>query len=1116
MAITNHERVGRALALLRDGLAPFVEREIRAAFKDGAERRAAAIVGENLQGNKPIDEYDIAALLKLMWETWNEVFRSSLGPSERNLVNELRAARNTWAHPGKAGISSDDAYRALDSAERLLNAISAPEQASEIEKMRIALLRTRFEEQIRTEKRRQTGQAVETAAGGLLSAWRDIVEPHPDVASGRYQQAEFAADLWQVRIGEGSDEYRNPVEFFRRTYLTESLKHLLRNSVARLTGKGGDPVVQLQTNFGGGKTHSMLALLHLFSGDKTTTMPGVDELLAAEGGSKLPKANVAVLVGNKISPGNPSVKPDGTEVRTLWGELAWQLGGAEGFAMVAADDKHATNPGDRLRELFNRYAPCLILIDEWVAYARQLHDEANLPAGSFDTQFSFAQALTEAAKGAKNTLLVVSLPASDTAASPHAVADDVEVGGERGRQALSRLQNVIGRVESAWRPATSDEGFEIVRRRLFQPLSAEAFPKRDLVVREFMEMYRANRADFPAGCSEAEYEIRFKAAYPIHPEVFDRLYGDWSTLVKFQRTRGVLRLMAAVIHSLWRNDDRNPLIMPCHIPVDDLYVQVEMTRYLSDGWPGVITHDIDGPQSLPRKIDGEVANLGRIQAARRVARTVFLGSAPLPTAANRGIEDRQIRLGCVIPGEQSSIFGDAMRRLAGAAVYLYQDGNRYWYATQPTVTKLAEDRAEQLRANPDKIYETIHWFLRSNLTKTGDFSRIHAMPGGSGDVPDDLDARLVVLRPDAPYERDGRSPAEKVAAEILEQRGNAARIYRNSLVFLAADRARMQDLDEAVRRYLAWTSILDDKGSLDLTAQQTRQAETQAKTAKSTVEARLPETYMWLLVPEQKAGANEKPTWEAMRLTGNDELAVRASKKLKTEERLLTSLGANRLRIELDKIPLWRHPELDHVPFRDLVQHFATYLYLPRLRDPKVLVEAVRKGVASLMWQAETFAWAEGRDSSTGRFVGLVAGVTGGPHDDHDAGLVVRAEHAAVQIEADRAAAAAKTPTAAAATTTAAATSAGASPTKPGSSPPAPQKKRFYGTIELDPIRMGRDMGKVNDEIVAHLTAVPGATVRVSLEIEVTLPDGASDSLVRTVTENARTLKFGQYGFEEE
>jgi len=476
MAITNHERVGKAMELLKAGLAPFVEREFKNIYKGQALAEAQRIMAsERLDPNRPFAAWDAAVLLRLMWEAWNDVFRQMLGHAERTLVSELRDVRNRWAH--QEPFSTDDAYRALDSTGRLLTAVSAP-QSDEIEKMKMELLRVRFDEQVRSEKRRSAGTAIESPTPITLKPWREVVSPHKDVASGRYQQAEFAADLWQVYLGEGTDEYKKPVEFFRRTYLTESLKHLLSRAAQRLAGDGGDPVVQLQTNFGGGKTHSMLALYHLFSGTTPTELPGIDRVLKEAGIARLPAVKRVVLVGNKISPGNPVTKSDGTIVRTLWGEMAWQLGLVSGgtreaknaFKRVQVDDEKATSPGDALRELFNDYGPCLVLIDEWVAYARQLHDQGDLPGGSFETQFTFAQALTEAARAARHCLLVISLPASDTTGSPHAQADDVEVGGQRGREALDRLRNVVGRLEASWRPASAEESFEIVRRRLFEPL----------------------------------------------------------------------------------------------------------------------------------------------------------------------------------------------------------------------------------------------------------------------------------------------------------------------------------------------------------------------------------------------------------------------------------------------------------------------------------------------------------------------------------------------------------------------------------------------------------------------------------------------------------------------
>jgi len=1105
MAISNQERVGKAMELLRAGLAPFVEREFANQYEAKANEEARRFFSDDRTvGKKPVAEWDVAALLKLMWEAWNVVFGKTLGRAERSLVQELRDARNKWAH--QEPFSGDDADRALDSMTRLLTAISAKE-ADDIGKMKQELRRLIFDEQVRSEKRKAGGSLIEAAATNTLKPWREVVTPHVDVATGRYQQAEFAADLWQVHLGEGSDEYRKPIEFFRRTFLTESLKGLLVSGVRRIAGTGGDPVVQLQTNFGGGKTHSMLALYHLFSGVNASDLAGVDAVLASAGVKTLPRAKCVVLVGNKISPGNPVTKQDGTVVRTLWGELAYQLGGKKAFARVQADDEKATNPGDVLRELFKEYGPCLILIDEWVAYARQLHDQGDLPAGGFETQFTFAQALTESAKLAGNCLLVISLPASDTSGSPHTAADDVEVGGIRGREALDRLRNVVGRVESSWRPATAEEGFEIVRRRLFEPLAGpDEFKHRDVTARAFRDLYHAQSAEFSPECGGSDYEKRIQAAYPIHPEIFDRLYTDWSTLLKFQRTRGVLRLMAAVIHSLWMKDDKNPIILPSTIPLDDSRVQTELTRYLSDNWAPIIEKDVDGPNSLPLKIDGGNANLGKMHATRRVARTIFLGSAPTSASANRGIEDRRVKLGCVMPGESAAVFGDALRHLAASATYLYQDGPRVWYGTQPTVTKLADDRAQELKRNPDAVTAELESRVRADLRKTGDFGRIHPLPRSGADVPDDLDARLVILSADQPYTRDAGNAAELAARTILESRGSAPRLYRNTLVFLAADKARLQDLDEAVRKYLAWHSILTEKEKLNLDPHQVKQAESQHRAADSVVSARLPETYQWLLVPEQRS-PHAPTTWIATKLPGTEPLAERVSRKLRSDELLLQRMGATILRKHLDEVPLWRG---EHVELRQLVEDFARYLYLPRLAGPDVVVRSACDGVALLTWQSDSFASAEGYDEDRGRYRGLRTSQNV-MMDSTSSWLLVKPEVARQQLDAE---------------TAAAAPNRGTIPAGGGNEPsvvppvtPTPAQatfRRFHASVSLDPSRAGRDASRIADEVIAHLVGRMGAEVKVTLEIESRLPDGASDSLRRTVTENCRTLGFEHHSWEEE
>jgi predicted AAA+ superfamily ATPase len=1085
MAMTNNERVGKALALLSEGLAPFVEQECRAKYGEGWTNR----LGET----GPVSKTDLHFLLKVVTEEWRDTFERLLGRPYRSFVFELRDVRNRWAH--QETFSSDDAYRALDTAHRVLTAIAAGEQAAEVDRLRQDLLRRRFAEEARRVTRRQAAQPLEGMPSGNLKPWREVVMPHPDVASGRYQQAEFAADLHQVWRDEAEDEYGKPEEFFRRTFLTEGLRDLLLDAVRRLRGEGGDPIVRLQTNFGGGKTHSLIALYHLAGGYPPASLPGVEALLAEAGLGVPPQAQRAVLVGTAAGPGSTYEKPDGTVVHTLWGELAWQLGGREGYALVAADDAAGTSPGEALVRLLRAHAPCLVLIDEWVAYARQLYGRDHLPGGSFDAQMTFAQALSDAAKSVKNALLVVSIPASD-----------IEVGGEAGKEALDRLANVIFRQERSWTPASADEGFEIVRRRLFEDVPAELARERDAVVNAFAELYQRHAAEFPSGVREGDYRRRLASAYPIHPELFDRLFGDWSTLEKFQRTRGVLRLMAAVIHALWEGEDKGLLIMPASVPIEAAPVLAELTRYLDENWRPVIESDVDGPNALPRTIDRENQAFGRYSAARRVARTIWLGSAPTLHQVNKGVDDRSIKLGCVQPGESPATFGDALRRLAARATYLVTDREQYWYALGQTVAKTAADRAESRFLDDDADEEIRRRLLA--VRERGDFAAVHWAPRGPGEVPDDAEARLVVLGPELPYASGTEVSAARSAAEqILAERASGPRLNRNMLVFVAPDNARLAELRQAARLFLAWKSVKEEEAELNLDELGRRQAEAQRDHFDETVAQRIGETFVWLLVPAAKAGEPEvtagksEVTWSASRAAGSEPIPVRVSRKLRTDESLITEYSGVRLRMNLDEVPLWQG---DHVGTQQLWSYFAQYLYLPRLRDSSVLARAIENGVASTTWEQETFAYADAFDEAKGRYAGLRAGEQVVVHID-GASVVVKPETARRQLDAE----------------------------KPGQGPSAAEEARegekpvdavrpedakphrFFGSVRLDPIRLSRDASQLADEVVKHLAELVDAKVEVRVEISATSEQGFDDDAVRTVTENANTLKFDQHGFEE-
>ncbi|MBU1662073.1 MAG: DUF499 domain-containing protein, partial [Chloroflexi bacterium] len=804
MAISNKERVGRILEVLTHGLAPYVVREYRMTYKDDFAREidAALTTGAFQLPRDAFDDIDTLIeyldaqnSLNLMIRQWHEVFHEKLGHPGRNYVGEMMTARINWAH--QKAFNNDEAYRIADTAARLLKMVSAAQDAAQVEVISRDLLRLRFEAEAERAKKEAVPETVATTTLTGLRPWRDVVQPHPDVASGRYLQAKFVADLSDVLAGTAEPEYQDPVEFFQRTYLTDGLLSMLVTGVKRLTAQGGDPVIQLQTAFGGGKTHSMLALYHLCNGKiKLGDIPGGETIAGQIGNIDLPESNIAVLVGTALDPSKPRAYPEAT-VNTLWGELAYQLGGYEGYKIVATADQKGVSPGSNtLKDLFFEFGPCLIIIDELVAYARNLYKVDGLPAGSYDSLMTFIQSLTEAVRRSDESMMLIAIPESD-----------IEIGGEAGRVTLETISHVVGRIESVWKPVTPRESFEIVRRRLF--VTKIDFAARDAVVSAFGDLYRNASGEFPSGVAERDYLDRMRSAYPIHPELFERLYQDWSTLERFQRTRGVLRFMAAVIHQLWTRGDQSLLIMPGTVPLDASTVRNELLRYLPDTWAAVFDTDIDGPESRPFAIDGAVPTMGRYNAARRVARSIFIGSAPSVAAQRvRGLEEIRVRLGCAQPGEPAAVFGDALRRMSGQLTYLYTDGSRYWYDTRPTVNKLARDRAQGFPS--PEVNAKIVGRLRS-VSKNRDFAAFHVAPPETSDVVDDDRARVVVLSPESTHKRtSAATEALKEAQRFLESRGSAQRLYKNMLVFIAPDESDAQALESAMRDYLAWGSINDE------------------------------------------------------------------------------------------------------------------------------------------------------------------------------------------------------------------------------------------------------------------------------------------------------------------
>lgn len=1128
----NHAIISKGFQTLLAVFAPYVSRELEAHY--GADWWQIAVIDalydeqkRNLpvsgEKNVLIGSLDIQRCLLLFDINWKTVFSKKLSIDHRTWAKELTGFRNKWAHIGGNDFSDDDTWRALDTMSRLCEQLD-PENAEEIR----GLLRTSRYGSESGSTTVSSAPAVAPAIAakkadkniGILDAtpisglpsWREVMEPHPDVAQGRYKNAEFAADLAQVARGEGAYEYRDPVEFFARTYVTEGMTGLLVQALRRTCGMDGEPVIQLKTAFGGGKTHSMLALYHLMRGRVSIEkIPVVKPVLQRAGLSALPKTNVAVLVGTALDP-TKSKRPinmPGITINTLWGEMAAQLAESAGnmrlYDYVKEADKKGVSPGsEALKNLFDACAPCIILMDELVAYAKKIHGVNGLPAGTFDNFISFIQEITEAARASKNSLVVASIPESE-----------IEIGEGAGKAALEAIEHTFGRMESIWKPVAANEGFEVVRRRLF--LDCKKPDVRDAVCAKFSQMYTENQSDFPLETRELEYKERMISCYPIHPEVFDRLYEDWATLERFQRTRGVLRLMAAVIHELWMGNDGGLMIMPGSIPLDVPGVRDELTRHLQEGWNALVDREVDGKNSEPYRKDQANPRYGKTLASRRVARTIMLGSAPtVRDQTVRGIEASRIRLGVVQPGENIANFNDALSTLQNSLAYLYANpsGDRFWYDTRPTLRKTVEDRATQVAAS-DVEYE-IENRLRK-IRREAPFAGIHTCPASSLDVPDEGAVRLVILRPSDVYKAsDPTNNANTAANDILNNRGTAPRIYRNMLAFIAPDQDAMLSLKQEVRRYIAWKSIKADSDDLNLDAAQNRETDNSLRKSNETVDARVNEAYCWLLVPYIDKDTGIKTIlWNAIRIGGNESIVSMAAKKMAQNEAIISKWAPILLLMELDNV-LWR--ETNDIQVKKLWEYLCTYCYLPRLANEQVLLDAIRDGVNS----EEYFAHAAGFDGK--RYIDLKFNQYIGTVEP--SGFLVKKDVAQKQIEEEK-----KQQHPVGAPSTERINILGSDRTSQPLTPPNGEKTsdsgestnvatqaqntRFYMSAQLDTTRINRDVQRLVEEIIAHITAVDSCEVELSLELIARSPEGFSPQVVRTVSENCRTLKVKDFGFEE-
>jgi hypothetical protein len=1093
------QRVQGALYHLRRGLAPFVETRMKA--RHGVQWLAYASRAAGGEPRGALDEY---ALLKTMIDNWRDAFEDGFPRAEkhrvRNFVSTALEARNATSHLSFP-LKDNEALRYLDAIDQMLRAIKAPSAE-------IAEAKRLYDEQ------RQSGVAAPTALpapaapaapspepladkpGKALKPWIDVALPHPDVLANRFKEAEFAADLFAVDSGNAEGDYATPRGFFGITFLTEGIKGVLISALERLSERGGDPVIGLQTAFGGGKTHTLLAVYHLAGhmseGGDPADLPGLGPLLSGLGKVSWKKPQLAAFVGSSKGTDVSLTLEHGPKLRTLWGYLAWRLAGEAGLKLVAESEAARTNPGSELMvEVFRLAGPSVILLDELVMFARQLDD------ARFEAFLSFIQSLTEAAKMVPGVLIVGSLPESDA-----------EAGGTRGREALLRLEKVFGRVQSAWLPASGDETYEIIRRRLFQPLDAEGEQACEETVRAFADLYRRNPAEFPPEAREARYTELLRLSYPIHPELFDRLSKDWASLEKFQRTRGVLRFMANVVGVLWQAQTRDALILPGRVPVAHERVRASALYPLDPLFSAVVDREVDGDGSLPARMEANpTRRISQARAATRAARAVFLCSAPLVGQPNAGLTGQGLRLAAAEPGDQLAIFGEALRELSERAAYLYEEAGRYWFSTQPTLNRLAEDRAKALAEH--EVDAAIVEVLREDAKTKSGFHRVFAAADDPIGIDEAEAVSLVILGPATTHagRGAGKSAATDAVTDTLMRCRSAQRRFRNTLLFAAADEAQLAIAREAMRRSLAWQSIggeprqsqrVDMRLQSQMTQAQLADARDKAKNSQEGATRAVRTAWSHVLFPIESTEAGKPFDLDHIAITARERTGVPAAVYDKTSAKgdgiIKEALGGETLATRLAE--LWP-ADRPHLAVAEIAEWFATYVYLPKLRDRVVLENAIRDALARL---DPKFAYADGFDAPTGKYAGLLwQKAPNGPMPQ--SALVVRPESALPQL---RSVAPIPSPGPGSPVHPDPSTVPPISPEPPSNAQP----RRFFGSVEIDMVRPVKAFDAILNAVVMELQRTKGAKVRMTLEIEADTQDGFSDADIGVVRDNARQLKF--------
>jgi hypothetical protein len=732
-----------------------------------------------------------------------------------------------------------------------------------------------------------------------MRSWFDIITPHEDIRKGDFSEDIFAADIGDVHAGNAPADYQDPFLFFKKTYLTTGLEALLRRVNRKLVEGKGPSVIQIQTPFGGGKTHSLVAIYHYLTNGRH-----VSSMLPEDLAPLSPK--VAVVSGDHWDPvaGHAG---GGVTRRTFWGEVAYQLGGQQGYEAFRANDEARVSPGKaRLRDFLEGQQPFVLLFDEILEYINRANDVRDQVGVSLGTQtLSFFQELTETVASLPRGMLIVTLPSSH-----------LEDFGEQEEESLAKLGKVFGRLETIETPVQGEEVYAVIRRRLFEMEKLQQQPMRE-VVHAYFQQYQNNRDDLPAKARDLNYRDKMEKAYPFHPDVIDILYEKWSTYPTFQRTRGVLRLLANVVEDLYQRDVNIDLILPGDINMEVSGIREEFLKHVGREHEGVIASDIAGHEAKAQALDQ--ANRQWKHLAQRIATAIFFHSFTADDS-EKGVSLPYVKLATLRSETIPAMVTDVLQKLSNTLWYLNSRGETFYFSRIPNLNRMILDKKELFNESYAEEMEAI---IRKEAGREFD---PYVWPPNGDNIPDNQALKLVILHP---HQHIGQ------AADWLERKGQSFREYKNTLFFAPADTSGFATLREDVKTYLALREIREEMRAEPTTPLATKLPEVQNRMHKieRDFSYNVRRMYHTVRAGEREldfgtpvTGQETLGHWFRRELTSSDVGAI--------VEHLHYRLIANRL--------MQGHAQLE---IQKILEQFYKNTDLPAPARPEVIARAIQLGV---------------------------------------------------------------------------------------------------------------------------------------------------------------------------